>query len=58
MRESLTPEQQAELDECMDTDAMTGAAIAKAIGTEWGITIQPSTVQRHRRGECSCGRTA
>lgn len=41
------------LNEALANDSVTGTAIAMELDNE-GHPVAPTTVQRHRRGECSC----
>lgn len=53
--EQLPADQQADLLAAFDSDVTT-AAIVRAL-TKLGHRV-PTTVGRHRNGECSCPRTA
>ncbi len=51
---TLTTEQAAEFDAALDT--LAPATVIHAVITErYGFDRGASTIQRHRRGECSCG---
>lgn len=38
----------------LDDDGWLGSDIAKVIRSEVDVSISGTTVQRHRRGDCSC----
>lgn len=38
----------------LDDNGWLGSDIAKVIRSEVGVTISGTTIQRHRRGDCSC----
>lgn len=57
VRRRLDAEDAAALDEALVSPTTSGAAIVRAL-TQSGHTITENSVQRHRRGDCSCGRTA
>lgn len=52
--EQLDADDLAVVDAAMSDPGITGTAIAEVLRGE-GHDITATTVQRHRRGECSCG---
>jgi hypothetical protein len=56
-RESLplTDEQEAKITAALDEPTITSVAIAKVLRA-WGYELTGTTVARHRRGACGCGR--
>ena len=53
LRSQLPPEDAEVLTKAMDDPVITSAAIARALGN-YGHKLAPQTVQRHRRGDCTC----
>lgn len=53
---NLDPATRAEFVEVIAGDAQ-GSAIARVLSRHFGRDVRPQTLQRHRRGECSCGRS-
>jgi hypothetical protein len=51
---SLSPEEQAELTEAI-ASSVEGSALARALAGR-GHRVPSQTIQRHRRGECTCPR--
>lgn len=52
---TLTEEDQVDLEEAMADPTIQGSAIERAL-RQRGHTITSTTLRRHRRGDCSCGR--
>lgn len=50
---SLTPNDADDLAEALADPSVTGTAIAKALAAR-GHKITAASIQRHRRGGCSC----
>lgn len=53
IRANLPPEDRDALDAAMANPDVTGASIARALKSE-GISIAGFSIQRHRRGDCTC----
>ncbi len=51
----LTDDQRIKLQAALDSRLIQGTRIA-AVVTEWGYRVPAETVNRHRRGICSCDR--
>lgn len=52
--ETLSPADQEAMQQAFDTPGVQGTSIAKVLKKR-GHQISSHTVQRHRRGSCSCG---
>lgn len=55
--ESLDDDARAAYEHVLTLKAATAPAIARSIAARYGVELNPKTIQRHRRGECSCGRS-
>lgn len=54
VRAALTPVDATDLDAVVANPLVQGAAVARAL-TNRGHKISGGSIQRHRRGECTCG---
>ena len=52
----LDEEQQAKLQAALDTKKITTATIRRVFEGWLGTKFNPSSFQRHRDGDCACGR--
>lgn len=52
-RLELTEEQNTKFTAAMEEPAITGEAISRVLKS-WGFSVSGDTLQRHRRGVCSC----
>lgn len=55
IRAMASPDTLKDIDRALADKAIYGAAIARKLTDQFGMTIKGNTVQRHRNGECSCG---
>lgn len=53
--ESLTEQQQDNLGAALSAGDIPSTAIARVVSKWTGGKIAPTTVRRHRKGECGCG---
>lgn len=51
---SLPDEESRALAVMLADDGWLGSNVAKVIRKEVGVSISGTTIQRHRRGDCSC----
>lgn len=54
IRMDLDPDDAADLDEMLADRSITGKALSAGLQS-LGHHVTPVTINRHRRGECSCG---
>ena len=53
----LTPKQRTELDEALNDLTISAGVLRRVLMLEWKVTdVGDTTIQRHRKGECSCPR--
>jgi hypothetical protein len=58
---TLPAEEFAALTKLIEDDGATrtpSASLSIAIETAYGFNVHRQTIDRHRRGECACGRTS
>ena len=55
VREALSKADQADLDTALADNGIAGSQIARALSAR-GHKVKGDTVQRHRKGDCACGR--
>jgi hypothetical protein len=51
----FTDEQRSKVDGALARRDITAAAIARVLN-DWGYILSRQSVERHRRGECRCGK--
>lgn len=52
----LPTDAKAAIQAVLDDDAISGTAIAKALSRRVANPPKPFTINRHRRGDCTCGK--
>lgn len=53
IKREMSKKDAAELDEALGDIAIHGSAIARVLNGR-GFTVTNASIQRHRRGDCSC----
>lgn len=53
--EEMTSEERVPFEEALADGSIFGTVISKVLERTRGLKVTGTTVQRHRRGACSCG---
>ncbi|MCX7621198.1 MAG: hypothetical protein N2037_10195 [Acidimicrobiales bacterium] len=55
--ESLPDYARDAYEHLITSKSATSTAITRSLNTRFNANLSPKTLQRHRRGECTCGRS-